>query len=448
MDITQVPPNSNEAEVGLLSAILLDNSCIEKISSIINVDDFYYGSHKIIFQSMIDLFSRRDPIDLITVIEYLKQDDTLDKVGGIQYITNFNGYYTTNQAQAHARIIAQKSLYRQFIQVGNKIMSMGYEAFDGDIIDEATRLVFEVAMRKSEQNEMTSSKDLMLEVCDEVERMDGLKDGLLGISSGYEDIDDLTAGMQGGELIVLAARPSMGKTALGLNIAQNVAKKGGNVAFFSLEMSKKQLGLRMVYSETPVTRKEICQGLGEKWNKTMDGLNKIAELPFFVDDTSAITVEQIRNKVRKLHTKQKLNLIVIDYIQIMGVAKSAKKNNSNREREIAEISGGLKALAKELDIPIIALAQINRSAESRSIKKPMLSDLRESGALEQDADVVMLLYRDDYYNTDSKEQNITEVIICKNRNGATGTVKLFFNKEFMKFQDLSKRAKEQHLPKK
>lgn len=440
--LDRIPPQNIEAEQAVLGAMLIEREAISKVAELLRPEDYYREAHRLIYNAMIELFNKNDGVDMVTVIEFLRKEDKLEAAGGIAYVTSLaNSVPTAANVLYHARIVEEKALLRQLINAATNIAGMGYEGSDEvtSVLDNAEKMILSVSSRKM-GGEFTPIKSIIFDAFSKIEQLYASKGSITGIPTGFKDLDRLTSGLQPSDLILIAARPSMGKTAFVLNIAQHIgiAEKKA-VAFFSLEMSKEQLVQRMLCAESTIDSQRLRIGeLEEKdWTKLVSGADRLSAAPIFIDDTAGITVMEMRSKARRLKIEYDLKLIIIDYLQLMqGSGKG--KGGENRQQEISEISRSLKGLAREINVPVIALSQLSRSVESRQVKKPMLSDLRESGSLEQDADIVAFLYRDDYYNPDSDKKNITEVIIAKHRNGPVDTVQLFFHKQFTKFSDLSK----------
>ncbi len=440
--IDRVPPQNIEAEQAVLGAMLIEREAISKVAEFLRAEDFYREAHRLIFNAMMELFNKNEAVDMITVIEYLRKNDKLEEAGGIAYVTSLaNSVPTAANVLYHARIVEEKSLLRHLINTATHIATMGYEGSEevSHIMDSAEKMILEVSARKA-GGDFTPIKSIIFDAFNKIEQLYASKGNITGTPTGFKDLDKLTSGLQPSDLILIAARPSMGKTAFVLNITQNIGiREKKAVAFFSLEMSKEQLVQRMLCAEAAIDAQRLRIGELEPndWTKLVAGADKLAAAPIFIDDTPGITVMEMRSKARRLKVEHDLKVIIIDYLQLMQGSGSSR-GGENRQQEISEISRSLKALARELNVPVIALSQLSRSVESRQVKKPMLSDLRESGSLEQDADIVAFLYRDDYYNPDSDKKNITEVIVAKHRNGPVDTVQLFFHKQFTKFSDLSK----------
>ena len=441
MLIDRIPPQNIEAEQAVLGAMLIKKEAISEVVTILIGTDFYRDAHRIIFDAMLELFNKNEAVDLITITEQLRKNEQLEKVGGIAYVTSLaNSVPTAANIEYHAKIVKEKGQLRHLINSATAIAGMGYEDNENviDVMDKAEKMILEVAAKRG-GGDFTPIKNILLDTFSKIEVLYASKGGITGTPTGFKDLDKLTSGLQPSDLILVAARPSMGKTAFTLNLATHIAvREKKAVAFFSLEMSKEQLVQRMLCSEGAIDSQRLRIGeLDDKdWGKLISAADRLSTAPIFIDDTAGITVMELRSKARRLKTEYDLKLIVIDYLQLM--QGSSSKGGDNRQQEISEISRSLKALARELNVPVIALSQLSRSVESRQVKKPMLSDLRESGSLEQDADIVMFLYREDYYDPDTENKNITDVIIAKHRNGPVDTVQLFFHKQFTKFADLSR----------
>lgn len=440
--LDRIPPQNVEAEQSVLGAMLIEREAISKVAELLRPEDFYRESHRLIYTAIAQINERNESVDLITITEQLKKDGKLDAVGGISYVSSLaNGVPTAANVMYHAKIIEEKALLRQLINAATNIAGLGYDANDDviSILDQSEKLILGVSSRKV-TGDFSPVKTIILDAFSKIEQLYANKGGITGISSGFRDLDRLTAGLQPSDLILIAARPSMGKTAFVLNIARNVAvKEKKAVAFFSLEMSKEQLVQRLLCSEAPIDAQRLRIGdlKDDDWSRLVIAAERLSSAPLFIDDTAGMTVAEMRAKARRLKIEHNLSMIVIDYLQLMQ-GQSGSGKSENRQQEISEISRSLKSLARELSVPVIALSQLSRGVEARQSKKPMLSDLRESGSLEQDADIVAFLYRDDYYNPDTESKNVTEVIIAKHRNGPVDTVLLNFQKQFTKFADLSR----------
>ena len=438
--IDRLPPQNIEAEQAVLGAMLIKKEAIAEAIEILHDDDFYREAHRVAFLTMEELFSAGEPVDIITLTEALRKKDRLDEIGGISFVTALaNSVPTAANISYHAKIVHEKSQLRRLIDAATAIAGDAYEdAEDVDLIlDEAERKILSVATQRG--GEFVPIRDIVMDAIAQIEKRYETQGQITGIATGFRDLDEQTSGLQPSDLILVAARPAMGKTAFMLNIAAYVSARNQSVAFFSLEMSKEQLAHRMLCAESNIDSQKLRTGKldDDEWQPLIESADKLSHAAISIDDTPSISIQDLRSKARRLKAQKKLDLIIIDYLQLM--QGRSNRNGDNRQNEISEISRSLKALARELNVPVVALSQLSRSVESRQIKRPMLSDLRESGSLEQDADIVMFLYREDYYNQDTEEKNITEVIIAKHRNGPVGTVKLFFQKEFTKFRDISYR---------
>lgn len=443
----RMPPQNIEAEQSVLGAMLIEKEAISKVSEVLKVQDFYREANRLIFQAILDLFNRNEGVDMITVTEELRRENKLEGAGGIAYITSLaNAMPTAANVHYHAKIVEEKALLRNLINVSTQIAGMGYDGAEdaAQILDKAEKMMLEVANRRMGRD-FTPIKEILFSAFSKIEQLYATKGGITGIATGFKDFDRLTAGLQPSDLILIAARPSMGKTAFVLNIAQHVAiREKQSVAFFSLEMSKEQLVQRMLCAEAGIDAQRLRIGELEDndWKKMVSAADRLSSAGIFIDDTPGITVMEMRSKARRLKVEHDLKLIIVDYLQLMQGSSSNSSRSENRQQEISEISRSLKALARELHVPVVALSQLSRGVESRQVKRPMLSDLRESGSLEQDADIVSFLYREDYYNPETEKKNITEVIIAKHRNGPVDTVQLFFHKAFTKFSDLTQMAEQ------
>ncbi|OCS84419.1 replicative DNA helicase [Caryophanon latum] len=433
----RVPPHNHEAEQAVIGAIFLDSSTLITASEILRPDDFYRSAHQKIFETFIRLSDRGKGIDVVTVTEELSSKKELENVGGVAYIMELaNAVPTAANVGHYAKIVEEKALLRRLIHVATKIVEDGYTREDEveSLLGEAERKVMEVANRKN-ASDFRHIKDVLVNTFDNIEQMQHRTGDVTGIPTGFTALDKLTAGFQRNDLIIVAARPSVGKTAFALNVAQNVAVRADeNVAIFSLEMGAEQLIMRMLCAEGNIDAQNLRTGslTPEDWNKLMIAMGTLSDAGIFIDDTPGIRISEIRAKCRRLANEQGgLGMILIDYLQLI---QGNGKSGESRQQEVSEISRSLKALARELKVPVIALSQLSRGVEQRQDKRPMMSDLRESGSIEQDADIVAFLYREDYYDkSDEAEKGIIEIIVAKQRNGPTDTVKLMFKKEYNKF---------------
>jgi replicative DNA helicase len=441
-NLRKVPPQNLEAEASVLGGILLENEAINRVLEIITPVDFYRESHRKIFRAMMELADRSEPADLITLSELLKGKGDLEAVGGSTYLAALADQVPTAANIAHyARIIREKAILRQLINSATEIATRGFEEQGNvdEFLDAAEKVIFDIAEKKIKAS-FVSVGDMIKDTLKAVERLYERKELVTGVPTGFKDLDKLTAGLQPSELIIVAGRPSMGKTAFALNIASHAALNAGiGVAVFSLEMAREQLVLRMLCSEARVDNSKVRAGyLGERdFPKLANAAGRLHEALIYIDDTPAISVLELRAKTRRLirDRDKKVGLVVVDYLQLMRGMGAA----SNREQEISEISRSLKALAKELRVPVIALSQLNRRVEDRGDRRPMMADLRESGAIEQDADVIAFIYRDEVYNSKSSDKGVAEIIVAKQRNGPIGTVNLAFLNEYTRFEDLAER---------
>jgi len=440
MELGKVPPHDIEAEQAVIGSMLTDKDAVIDAIEVLKADDFYRQDNKIIYEAILNLYNRGEPIDIITVKAELVSIGKFEAVGGLEYIALLpDKVPTTANVDRYIKIVEEKAILRNLIKVSNELISLGYaetEEID-TIMDQAEKKIFEISQGKNQKG-YTAIKDILVESFAEIEKLYNQKEPITGIPTGFADLDYKTAGLHNSDLVLVAARPAMGKSAFALNIATNAAVQAKvPVVIFNLEMSKSQLVNRILCSEAMVDSNKVRTGKIEEddWVKLATALGPLSEAPIYIDDTPGISITEIRAKCRKLKLEKNIGLIVIDYLQLI---QGSGKKNSSREQEISEISRSLKILAKELDVPVIALSQLSRAAEQRADHRPMLSDLRESGAIEQDADIVMFLYRDDYYNPDSEKKNIAEVIMAKHRAGSTGTVELLWLGSYTKFVNIEK----------
>ena len=441
MDIGNVPPHDIEAEQAVLGSMLKDSEATTAAIENLKSEDFYREDNKLIFTSMYNLFTKSEPIDIITVKSELESMGKFDQIGGYEYLTELpEKAPTTANIEKYVKIVKEKSRLRQLIKVANEIIELGYDPTEDvdNIMSGAEKKIFDLIQDKNSKD-FSVIKDILLDSVTELETLYNQKSHVTGVPTGFIDLDYKTAGLHGSEFILVAARPAMGKSAFALNIAANAALRANiPVAIFNLEMSKEQLVNRIISSEAMIDSNKIRTGKLEDddWAKVASVIGPLSESKIYIDDTAGININEIRTKCRKLKLEKNIGLVIIDYLQL--VQGNIKKNGS-REQEIADVSRSLKILAKELNIPVIALSQLSRAVEQRTDHRPMLSDLRESGSIEQDADVVMFLYRDDYYNPESEKQNVAEVIIAKQRNGSVGTIDLGWLGSYTKFVNLEKR---------
>ena len=439
MELGKVPPHDIEAEQAVIGSMLTDQEAVYAAIERLKPEDFYREDNKQKYTAILNIYNKAEPIDIITLKAELSSMGKLDAVGGLEYIVELpEKVPTTANVDRYIKIVEEKSLLRNLIRAANEILSSGYAQEDDveNIVDHAEKKIFDVMQKKSQKG-YTTIKDVLVESFTKLEELYNQKEHITGVPTGFAELDKKTAGLHGSELILIAARPAMGKSAFALNIGSYAATRANvPVAIFSLEMSKEQVGNRILCSEALVDSNNVRTGElnDEELGKLAETSGELSQAPIYIDDTPGISVMEIRAKCRKLKLEKNIGLVIIDYLQlIQGSGKT-----SSREQEIAEISRSLKILAKEIEVPVIALSQLSRAVEARPDHRPMLSDLRESGSIEQDADIVMFLYRDDYYNEDSEKKNIAEVIIAKQRAGSTGTVDLAWLGKYTKFANLEK----------
>lgn len=440
MDV-RVPPQNTEAEKAILGTLLLSEDAGDRVMNLVKANDFYVDAHRIIFEAIQRIIQKNKKADLILLSEELERINKLETVGGIAYISSLVEAGASYNVEEYAQIVAEKAQLRKLIDVGNKVVGMSYAGDEEPrtIIESAERMVLDVAGQTHGESSFSRMGDVVinnLSRLDEIQRQDGT---ITGIPTNFRDLDKITSGLQRSDLILVAARPAMGKTAFTLNLAQNISifyKK--TVAFFSLEMSKEQLVGRILSSVSEVSSEKLrVADLDDKeWGRVMKAAETMGEAPLYIDDTPGLTVQMMRSKLRRLKVERGLDLVIVDYIQLMQGSSSGRQGE-NRQQEISEISRNLKLIAREFNVPVIALSQLSRSVEQRPDKRPILSDLRESGSLEQDADIVIFLYRDKYYDENSEEGDATEIIIRKHRSGSLGTVRLMFQGEFTRFRDMA-----------
>ncbi|MGI6084416.1 MAG: replicative DNA helicase [Acetivibrionales bacterium] len=432
-DFTRIPPHHVEAEQAVLGALLIDRNALSEVSGRLRADSFYLEKHKEIYEAIITLYEESMPVDIVTVSDVLTRRGTLEKIGDVDYIAHLaNSVVTTTNVAHYVSIIEDKALLRSLIQTSSKIVDMSYEGTrEGlEVLNEAEKIVFDIAQGLNRTG-LEAINSLLDKTFTQLEELCMNKGDLTGVPSGFIDLDRKTSGFQNSDLILVAARPAMGKTSFVLNIAVNAALRNFPVAIFSLEMSRTQLVNRILALESMVELEKMRTGRlePEDWKKIGYSLGPLARSPIYIDDNAITNTMEMMSKLRKLKLEKGLGLVVVDYLQLM----EGRKKSDNRQQEISEISRSLKIMAKELNVPVIALSQLSRAPEQRADHRPILSDMRESGAIEQDADMVIFLYRDDYYNDETDKRNIVEVIIAKHRNGSTGTVELAWMPEFTKF---------------
>jgi len=441
MELGKIPPHDIEAEQAVIGSMLTDFDAVVTAIEMLKPEDFYREDNRLIFVAIVSLFNKGEPVDIITVKAELESMGKFDNVGGIEYLAELpDKVPTTANVTKYIKIVEEKSTLRNLIKTANEIIDLGYDTTEDvdSIIEGAEKKIFDTIQNKS-QKSYTPIKDVLVESFTQLEELYNRKQHVTGVPSGFTELDYKTAGFHGSELILIAARPAMGKSAFVLNIATNAALKANTaVAIFSLEMSKEQMTNRILCSEAMVDSNKVRTGKLEEddWTKLAEAIGPLSEAEIFIDDTPGISVTEIRSKCRKLKMEKNIGLVIIDYLQLV---QASTRRGGSREQEISEISRSLKVLAKEIGVPVIALSQLSRAVEQRPDHRPMLSDLRESGAIEQDADLVMFLYRDDYYNPESEKKNVAEVIIAKHRGGSTGTLDLGWFGSYTKFVNLEKR---------
>ena len=435
--VSKIPPNDIVAEQAVLGSMLADKDATVKAIEILKPEDFYRDDHKEIYSSMLELYGIGEPIDFLTVRSNLEQRGTLEKVGSDMYLsTLIDSVPSTSNIESYVKIVEEKAVLRSLIKAANDILAMGYASTEevNTIIEKTEKKIFDVLQNRNSKG-YASIKDILVDTFDNIEKLYKKKSKVSGIESGFNDLDLKTSGLNPSELILVAARPAMGKSAFVLNIAHHVAMNGRvPVMIFSLEMSKEQMVNRILCSEAEVDSMKVRTGDldSEDWVKLGTASGNLAEAPIYIDDTPGLSSAELRAKCRKAKLEKDIGLVIIDYLQLM----ESKGRSESRQNEISEISRSLKLLSKEINIPVIALSQLSRAPEARPDHRPILSDLRESGSIEQDADIVMFLYRDDYYNPDTEKKNVAEVIIAKNRSGSTGTVELAWIGKYTKFANL------------
>ena len=441
MELGKIPPNDVEAEQAVIGSMLTDRDAVISAIEILKEEDFYREDNKTIYEAILNLYNRSEPIDIITLKAELTSMGMFEKIGGLEYIVGLpEKVPTTANVERYINIVKEKSELRRLIKAANEIIEQGYDPTENidDIMNSAEKKIFNI-MQDKDQKTYSAIKDVLVDAFTELEQLYNQKQHITGVPTGFIDLDYKMAGLHNSDLILIAARPAMGKSAFALNIATNAAVKAKVPAvLFSLEMSKEQMVNRILCSEAMVDSNKVRTGKidDEDLIKLADTMGDLSEAPIYIDDTPGISINEIRAKCRKLKLERDIGLVVIDYLQL--VQGSSKRASGSREQEISEISRSLKILAKEINVPVIALSQLSRAPEQRPDHRPMLSDLRESGAIEQDADIVMFLYRDDYYNEDSEDKGLAEVIVAKHRAGSTGTVKLVWLGNYTKFANMER----------
>ncbi len=441
MELGKIPPHDLEAEQAVLGSMLTDKDAVISAIEVLKVDSFYRDDNKVIYEAILNLYNRLEPIDIITLKDELLSLGKFEQVGGLEYLASLpDKVPTTANVDKYIKIVEEKSLLRNLIKTANEIIDLGYDPTEDveNIMDRSEKKIFDIMQNKSQKG-YTPIKDVLVESFTQLEELYNRKQHITGVPTGFTELDYKTAGLHPSDLVLIAARPAMGKTAFALNIATNAAIKANTpVVIFSLEMSKEQMVNRILCSEAMVDSNKVRTGKLDEddWVKLASSIGPLSEAPIYIDDTPGISIMEIRAKCRKLKLEKDIGLVIIDYLQLV---QGSNKKVGSREQEISEISRSLKILAKEIGVPVVALSQLSRAVEQRPDHRPMLSDLRESGAIEQDSDIVMFLYRDDYYNKESEKKDIAEVIIAKHRGGSTGTTELLWLGNYTKFVNLERR---------
>ncbi len=432
-------PQNIEAECGVLGSIIIDPEAIVQVSDFLHADDFYRDAHNTIYEVILQLYEEHEPADFITICDELERRNKLEEVGGASYITSLiNQVPTSGNVEFYARIVERTAILRRLIHAAGQIAAIAYEEGDADIaLDKAEQLIFNISQRHA-RSDFTHMREVLAEYMNKLDQLHEHRGTIVGVPTGFTDLDRLTGGLQKSDLIVLAARPGIGKSSLALSLAHNSALKYRNsIAVFSLEMSKDQLAQRLLSMDARIDQQRLRTGIIEEdeWDRIVYAMDTLSESNIWIDDTAGISTMEMRSKARRLHAEHGIDLIIVDYLQLMQATIGGKRNE-NRVQEISEISRSLKGLARELNLPVLALAQLSRAVESRQSKVPQLSDLRESGSIEQDSDIVMFIYRDDLYNQESERKNIADIIIAKHRNGPVGEISLYFQASQTRFRDL------------
>ncbi|HXL36176.1 MAG TPA: replicative DNA helicase [Ktedonobacteraceae bacterium] len=432
-------PQNIEAECGVLGSIIIDPEAIVQVSDFLHADDFYRDAHHTIYEVILQLYEEHEPADFITICDELERRNRLEEVGGASYITSLiNQVPTSGNVEFYARIVERTAILRRLIHAAGQIAAIAYEEGDADIaLDKAEQLIFNISQRHA-RSDFTHMRDVLAEYMNKLDKLHERRGTIVGVPTGFTDLDRITGGLQKSDLIVLAARPGIGKSSLALSLAHNAALKYyTSIAVFSLEMSKDQLAQRLLSMDAGIDQQRLRTGIIEEdeWDRIVYAMDTLSESNIWIDDTAGISTMEMRSKARRLQAEHGIDLIIVDYLQLMQATIGGKRNE-NRVQEISEISRSLKGLARELNIPVLALAQLSRAVESRQSKVPQLSDLRESGSIEQDSDIVMFIYRDDLYNQESERKNIADIIIAKHRNGPIGEISLYFQASQTRFRDL------------
>ncbi|GHO43786.1 replicative DNA helicase [Ktedonospora formicarum] len=432
-------PQNVEAECGVLGSIIIDPEAIVQVADFLHAEDFYRDAHRIIYEVIVQLYEQHEPADFITICDELEHRNKLEEVGGADYITSLvNLVPTSANVEHYGRIVSRTAILRRLIHAAGQIAAVAYDESDSDVaLDKAEQLIFEISQGHA-RSDFSAINDVLTNYFLKLEQLHERRGTIVGVPTGFTDLDRLTGGLQRSDLIILAARPAVGKTSFALSLARNASvRHQSSVAVFSLEMSKEQLVQRFLSMEASIDQQRLRTGWieDEDWTNIEEAMSRLSQAKIYIDDTAGISTMEMRSKTRRLASEQGLDLIIVDYLQLMQ-SQVGGKRSENRVQEVSEISRNLKGLARELDVPVLALAQLSRTVESRQSKVPQLSDLRESGSIEQDADIVMFIYRDEVYNPDTERKNIADIIIAKHRNGPVGEVSLFFQASQTRFADL------------
>ena len=433
-------PQNIEAECGVLGSIIIDPEAIVQVAEFLFPDDFYRDAHRTIYEVIIQLYEQREAADFITICDELERRNKLEDVGGASYITSLiNLVPTSGNVEYYGRIVERNAILRRLIEAAGQIAAVAYQEEDADVaLDKAEQLIFNISQRHA-RSDFALLRDILSAYMNKLDQLHERRGTIVGVPTGFTDLDHLTGGLQKSDLIILAARPAIGKTSLALTMAHNTAiKHQRSVAIFSLEMSKEQLVQRLLSMDAAIDQQRLRTGWIEddEWERIVYAMGTLSEANIWIDDTAGISTVEMRSKARRLHAERNIDLIIVDYLQLMQSMSGSGRRNENRVQEISEISRNLKSLARELNVPVLALAQLSRAVESRQSKVPQLSDLRESGSIEQDSDIVMFIYRDDVYNPETERKNIADIIVAKHRNGPVGTISLYFQASQTRFHDL------------
>lgn len=447
MAVEKLLPQNVEAEAGVLGSLLIDPEAIVQVAEFLKSDDFYREAHRVIFSAALDLYESGGPADFITLCDELGRRGKLEEIGGTAYVGSLaNQVPTSRNALHYARIVERTAILRRLIHAAGQIAGVAYNEPDADVaMEQAEKLIFDVSQRSS-RSDFDSVGDILRQYIDKLDQLHEHRGDIVGVATGFSDLDKITGGLQKSDLLILAARPAVGKTALALSLAHNAAiKHGHSIAFFALEMSKEQMVSRLLSMDAMVDQQRLRTGWidDDEWQRISESVGRLSQTNIYIDDTPGIPMVEMRSKARRLMMDRGFDLLIVDYLQLMQGSGTPGKGE-NRQQEISEISRGLKGLARELNVPVLALSQLSRAVESRSDKKPQLSDLRESGSIEQDADMVMFIYRDEVYNPETDRKNIADIIIAKHRNGPIGQVSLFYQAAQTRYRDLDLRTVEDY----